>query len=91
MTDSSTWNDFYEVCCKGHLKEARNTITGSIINSIDSDGNTVLHIASAKGYTDIVHLLLRYHALRTIRNSSGKTVEDVASTNEIRELVKSSL
>ena len=91
MTDLSSWTDFYKACCKGNLEEARKTITRSVIDNIDFDGNTALHIASKEGHSDIVHLLLRYHASRAIKNSSGKTAEDVAVAAEIRELVKASL
>ena len=91
MTDSVSYDDFYKACCANDLSTARRTITPSIIDKTDADGNTALHKASAKGHIDIVHLLLQHQASQTIRNAAGKTAEDVASTKRIKELIKSNL
>ncbi|CAF1569095.1 unnamed protein product [Rotaria sp. Silwood1] len=88
MTDSSslTQSVFYMACCNNNLKTALENFKPSEVNKIDADGNTVLHIASSRGYIDIVRFLLRYHAPRTIRNNNGLIAEQLAMNEEIKML-----
>ncbi|GKT37331.1 hypothetical protein ADUPG1_010137 [Aduncisulcus paluster] len=43
------------------------------VNMTTPSGNTALHIAAAKGYTDIVHFLIVYGAEVHIENKKGET------------------
>ncbi|CAF1355477.1 unnamed protein product [Rotaria sordida] len=90
MTDSSSSqsNAFYLACLNNDLKNVRKTIKPSFINQIDPSGDTALHIACSKGYIELVKLLLRYHASRTIQNKEGLTAEQVAANDEIKDLFK---
>ena len=54
---------------------------GSKINSVDSNGRTPLHLASANGLADAVVFLLRKGAKLEIRDTFGKTPLDVAVEN----------
>lgn len=89
MTDLSCQvNDFHSACVDNDLKKVRETITPTTTDEIDSNGDTALHIASSKGYTELIQLLLRYHACRTIQNNKGLTAERVALNDEIKNLFK---
>jgi hypothetical protein len=84
------FNSFYKFVFANepiHVKECLDLINNDDLNIIGSDGNTVLHIASREGHFKIVLLLLERHASRSIRNYEGKTAEDVASNNSIKELL----
>ena len=63
---------------------------GSKINSVDSYGRTLLHLASANGLADAVVFLLRMGAKLEIRDTFGKTPLDVAVENCTVESTSSS-
>jgi ankyrin repeat protein len=52
--------------------------SGCNINIQNNYGDTLLHIASERGYTEIVKLLLKYKADVNIRNKWNETVLDIA-------------
>jgi hypothetical protein len=85
---SSQPNAFYSACCDNDLKRVQETVKPSEVNQIDIDGNTALHIASSRGYIELVQFLLRYHVSRKIRNNDGFTAEEVASSEEIKDIFK---
>jgi len=90
MPDSSVseFNAFYSACLNNDLKKVRETVTHSTIDQVDANGNTALHIACSNGYTELVQLLFRYHASRSIKNKDGLTAEQVATNDEIKNLFK---
>ena len=56
------------------------------LHSIDSDGNTPLHLSSLFGQHDSVILLLYdYHVPIFVRNKSGKTAIDLAEGDEVKK------
>ena len=77
---------FYLACVDNDLETARETIKPSLIDQIDPNRDTVLHIACSKGYTELVEVLLRFHPSQTIQNKQGLTAEQVAANDEIRGL-----
>ena len=93
MEDSSppVWATFYSACYNGDFKTVQQMMAPSTVDMTDSDGNTALHIASSKGFTEIVQILLRYHALRTIKNEDGKTAEELATKEEIKALFEAAI
>jgi hypothetical protein len=90
MIDPTRWqpDNFYSACLEGDLKKARETVTYLSLNQADTDGNTPLHIVSSKGYTELVQLLFRYHADRTLKNKAGLTAEQMAKDDDIKNLFK---
>ena len=67
-------------CLDNDLEKARETIKLSLVDQIDPNRDTVLHIACSKGYTELVEFLLRYRPSQAIRNKQGLTAEQVAAT-----------
>ncbi len=55
------------------------------VNMQGDEGDTPLHIAAAQGDDDIVDILLRCKADKSLRNVNGKTPADVASTAALQE------
>ncbi|MGL5955692.1 MAG: ankyrin repeat domain-containing protein [Brevinema sp.] len=60
---------------------------GAYINTRDSGGNTILMIASEKGYTDLVRLLLNYSVLINAENRMGVTALHLAIQNGHTDIV----
>ena len=59
-------------------------------NAKDEDGDTPLHAAAAKGYAEIVTVLLSASNIDlTIQNADGKTAKDVAKDDTIKALFPS--
>jgi len=63
--------------------------TNADVNSRHITGNTVLHYAVSSGNVDIVRVLLESGA-RTKKNENGKTPADIATTQEIKDLLPKS-
>lgn len=61
---------------------------GANINHIHVDGTTPLIYASLEGHTGLVKLLLEMGADPSIKDFGGKTAEDYAKKDEIKELLK---
>ena len=57
------------------------------VNSIDPTGNTALTIASRKGYSEIVTLLLDCGADHSIKDASQKTAYDHAVENSHKDII----
>ena len=84
MPDEETKQVLYEACCKGDWKLLRENLILSGINiSLDNEGNTALHLATRHGHIEIIRLLLRYHASRTVVNKEGKIPEQMNSDSNI--------
>ncbi|CAF0777143.1 unnamed protein product [Adineta steineri] len=83
---------FYHACIVNDIKTVRQLLfrleSEELDAVIDSDGNTSLHVASHNGYADIVQLLLRRRASRTILNHAGRTAEQEAPNETIQKLFK---
>lgn len=68
----------YAACCNNDWKTLReNLIRSGIDTPLDDQGNTALHLATLHGHIDIIRLLLRYHASRTVLNNDKKTPEQM--------------
>ena len=62
---------------------------GANINILDkADRNTPLHIAVKKGLTDVVDLLLKNKADKTLINIDGKTPFDIATKKKYQRIIK---
>lgn len=58
------------------------------MNAQDQDGNTPLHAAARKGFSDVVELLLAHGADRDIKNNNGKTALMVARKHEHKKVIE---
>jgi len=65
-------------------------LKGININAVNNDGDSALMCAAAAGNTDIVLLLLAAHADTTIKNKKGKSAEEMAENEWLRDLIKNS-
>ena len=90
MIDQQTKTLLYNACCNNDYDTFRgNLIVSSIDGALDDQGNTALHIATRDGQQDIVRLLLRYHAIRTVLNNEGKSAIQMTSNDPIVKLYQS--
>jgi ankyrin repeat protein len=69
------------------LKQSRDSDCKELINLHKSDGDTPLHIASEKGFTDIVKILCRYGAKIEAFNRNHETAIYVAAKNSHEKVV----
>ena len=51
------------------------------MNILDTNGNSVLHIAAMKGSIGMTKILLEHGASKDLKNNAGKTPGDVAKEN----------
>ena len=73
MPDAQIKQLLFNACSNDDYKTFReNLITEGINAALDDLGNTALHIATRKGHGDIVELLLRRHASRSVVSNEGK-------------------
>jgi len=63
---------------------------GADTTAIDNRGKTALHIASARGHSKAVQVLLEHGAVAGHADREGKTAADLASSAEIRLLIEKS-
>ncbi|MEC7377287.1 MAG: ankyrin repeat domain-containing protein [Pseudomonadota bacterium] len=56
-------------------------------NMRNSDGETLLMLASRNGHTDTVRLLLEQGARADVQDNHGNTARSVAATEEVRRLL----
>ena len=85
-------SDFYMACRQGDLSMVNRyikTMTTREINKVEeSNGSTALHAASYFGHADVVKRLLELGANSHTHNGYGKTAEQEARTQEIKDLFK---
>lgn len=55
------------------------------VNLQCDEGNTPLHIAAARGDVEVIDILLKHKADKSLRNVDGKTPADVATTDVLQE------
>ena len=61
---------------------------GADVNGcVESDGNTLLHVASQRGNVEILSTLIACNASLTVKNKQGQLPFDVAANDEIRQLI----
>lgn len=53
-------------------------LNGVNIDCIDRNGDTPLHLATEKGFTQLAYLLLKHKAKHDIQNKDGKEAIDIA-------------
>ena len=87
---------FVEILTGQGVKNALDTKTLNL-DLKDGDGNTALHLAVKNKYIDIVKILLRNKADRTLTNDKGETAEEMitsggmftsAKTIELKNILK---
>ncbi|CAF0779244.1 unnamed protein product [Didymodactylos carnosus] len=91
QTLDRTSSELYQACSNNDImKVKRYTEKLSIddINRPEKNGNTALHIATLKGYTEIIKLLLKRNPCRSIKNIYNYRPYQLATTDEIRHLYK---
>jgi hypothetical protein len=52
------------------------------------DGNTILHEVTRLGYINIMKLLPKFDAIRSLYNKKQKISSDLAKTDDIQEIFK---
>ncbi|MFN7039011.1 MAG: ankyrin repeat domain-containing protein [Alphaproteobacteria bacterium] len=74
----------------GGIDEVRSIldIDPSLVNQINSDSETPLHLAVLRSDLEIVKLLIAKGAYTNIKNAEGKTALEIAQENDEREIVK---
>ena len=80
---------FYLACRNnevGNVKELLETITQEQLDQVEPNGSTALHAASYQGHVEVVRLLLRGGADRSIQNRYKYLPFDEAANDEIRQL-----
>ncbi|CAF4181259.1 unnamed protein product, partial [Adineta steineri] len=89
---TDTAKDLYKACKENEIsktKEYLQNIDIKILNQRISNGSTSLHIASYNGHNEIVRLLLKAGASRTIRNWSYElTPYEEARTQNTKDLFR---
>ena len=60
---------------------------GILVNSIDSQGRSPIHLAASLGDLDILQLLVRHNANTGIRDALGNTILHVSAMNKHRHIV----
>ncbi|CAF1468658.1 unnamed protein product [Rotaria sp. Silwood1] len=89
MTQSSTTSQFYYACRNGHVDEVREQLPKMTLHEIDqiqANGSTALHAACYYGHVEIVKLLLKRGASRSIQNVHKCLPYDEAEKEEIKKL-----
>jgi hypothetical protein len=87
MLDAQTKKLLYDACRNNDWTTLRENLIVSDINTpLDDQGNAALHIATHHGQSDIIRLLLRYHASRKVLNNDGKTPEQMTSDDTVAKL-----
>ena len=61
---------------------------GVDVNKKDKDGWTPLHYAANRGHVDVVKILLKNKADKTLKTNDGGTALDWASNEEIKQLLQ---
>ncbi|XP_052119383.1 ankyrin repeat-containing protein BDA1-like [Arachis duranensis] len=71
-----------------NVKKGAEYLERSVMNQIDEDGNTILHISTLMGNTQAVKLLVRcpYMTLN-YKNSLNQTALDLAGSSEIKRIL----
>ncbi len=85
-------SEFYMACRQGELSTVNRflkTMTIREVNKVEeSNGSTALHAASFYGHADVVKRLLEIGANKYTHIGYGKTAEQEAPTQEIKDLFK---
>ena len=68
-------SELHDVVNQGDLAKVQALVKSNpaLVFSKDSNGNTPLHLAAAKGYGDVAELLLANHADVNARNNKGES------------------
>ena len=70
-----------------HLNCVKQMIEHSIVNAIDINQDTALHVAVRKAFTTFVRVLLTSSLIDTsLKNANGKTPMDIAKENKFRRI-----
>ena len=89
-SNATNLSELYIACQDGNvdaIRELLPTIPYHQTNRLECNGSTPLHIATIRGHSEIVRLLLHeYGCQRHFRDGDGLTAYDQAPTEEIRQL-----
>eukprot|EP00899_Mesostigma_viride_P011736 jgi/Mesvir1/20563/Mv06235-RA.5 len=77
----------------GHAVVVKSLLQKSVVpvdvNVVDESGRTALHVAASRGHAEVVRLLVvEGKALPGIKDKSGKTPLDLATSNKVRQLLQ---
>ncbi|CAF1351190.1 unnamed protein product [Rotaria magnacalcarata] len=89
MPQSSTTNQLYYACRNGKIDEVREQLSKMTLAEIDqvqANGSTALHAACYYGHVEIVKLLLKRHASRSVENIYKCVPYDETENEEIKKL-----
>ncbi|CAF0881970.1 unnamed protein product [Rotaria sp. Silwood1] len=86
---ASNFSDLYLACCNGDVAVVERLLpvtSSKDLNRVERDGYTCLHAASARGYKNIVRLLLAHGAYRRVQDRHGRSPLELARTGEVARL-----
>ncbi|XP_065174460.1 uncharacterized protein LOC135804504 [Sycon ciliatum] len=67
-----------------HLHDGQAGVVNRVLNRQLAGGNTCLHLAVLQGHSDIVRALLRAGADPALRNTSGRSAYELATTEQLQ-------
>jgi hypothetical protein len=82
-------SDFYHACRNNDIDSVKSlveTMTSDQINKLEPNGSTALHAASYNGHYEIVELLLKKGASKSIKNQYNCTPYEEAKSDAIKQL-----
>lgn len=86
--DTDGWTPLHYASRNGHLKIVKKLIKYQANANVQNNfGNIPIYFAGSHGHLEIVKELIDHSDL-SIKNNYGRTVLDVAKTNEIEQFIK---
>ncbi|CAF1507201.1 unnamed protein product, partial [Didymodactylos carnosus] len=86
LSMSTEPSPFYIACEKGDLNKVKSLFIKVNPDKLEPNGSTALHVAAYYGYYDIVKYLLEHGCSPNINNQYGRTADQEASNDQIREI-----
>lgn len=87
VTKDGAWMPFHFAAYWGNVEVAKVILPIGNLNAQESSGDTPLHLATSRGRSEMVRLLVSKGAKKSIRNKGGKTAAQLALEGGHLELV----
>ncbi|XP_038066105.1 ankycorbin-like [Patiria miniata] len=87
--DKSGWTPLFHAVTNQDTEHVQLLMTGNAqVNQQSYSGNTALHVATGRGFSEIVRLLMRYGADMSLRNTHKDTPGMVATDNNMTNILR---
>jgi ankyrin repeat protein len=88
--DIYMWTPLMRAAHEGRLREAEVLLSDprTEVNRRGEYDSTALHLAAAEGHEELVRLLLRHGASKTLADGSGRTAHTIAAQSQRPEIMK---